>query len=76
MDRTKLKLANRLSDFIETYRTTISRYCQNDNNNDFDVGKLGCALRDIRELAPQSSEVIKEAINSAFRSVEKEFDEL
>ena len=48
MDRTKLELANRLSDFIETYRVTISRYCENNNNNDFDAGKLGCALRDIR----------------------------
>lgn len=76
MNRTELKLANRLNDFIETYRTTISRYCQNNNNNDFDVGKLGCALRDIREFAPQSSEVIKEAIKNAFQSVEKEFDAL
>ncbi len=75
MDRTKLKLANRLSDFIETYRITISRYCEN-NSNDFDAGKLGCALRDIREFAPQESGIIKDVIKKAFRSIEIKFDEL
>lgn len=76
MDRTKLKLANRLSDFIETYRITISRYCENNNNNDFDAGKLGCALRDIREFAPQESGIIKDAIKKAFRSIEIKLDDL
>lgn len=76
MDKTKLEMANRLSDFIETYRTTISRYCENNNNNDFNEGKLGCALRDIRKFAPNCSEVIKDAIQDAFRCIEKEFDVL
>lgn len=76
MDRTKLKLANRLSDFIETYRITISRYCENNNNKDFNERNLGCALRDIREFAPQESDAIKKAIENAFHSVEKDFDAL
>lgn len=68
-----LSRANKLDNFIESYKVVIERYCNGMSVND---SRLGCALIDIDNYAPKESTDIKNAIKKAFDSIQKEFDEL
>lgn len=69
MTEEKLYRANKLNNFIESYKVVIERYCNGMSANE---GILGCALIDIDNYAPKESTDIKKALNS----IKKEFDEL
>lgn len=73
MTEEKLSRANKLKNFIESYKTVIERYCNGMSAND---SRLGCALIDIANYAPKESTDIKNAIKKALNSIQKEFDEL
>lgn len=73
MTEEKLSRANKLKNFIESYKNVIERYCNGMSVND---SRLGCALIDIDNAAPKESTYIKNAIKKALNSIQKEFDEL
>lgn len=73
MTEEKLSRANKLNNFIGTYKVVIERYCDGMSANE---RKLGCALIDIDNYAPKESAGIKNAIKKALNSIQKEFDEL
>lgn len=73
MTEEKLSIANKLNNFIESYKVVIERYCNGMSVND---SRLGCALIDITKYAPKESADIKNAIKRALNSIQKEFDEL
>lgn len=73
MTEEKLSRANKLKNFIESYKTVIERYCNGMSVND---SRLGCALIDINNDAPKESTDIKNAIKKALNSIQKEFNEL
>lgn len=73
MTEEKLSRANKLSNFVESYKVVIERFCNGMSAND---SILGRALIDIDKYAPKESAEIKNAIKKALNSIQKEFDEL
>lgn len=73
MTEEKLSRANKLNNYIESYKVVIERYCKGMSVNE---SRLGCALIDIDNYAPKESTDIKNAVQKAFDSIQKEFDEL
>lgn len=73
MTEEKLSRANKLNNFIESYKVVIDRYCNGMSAND---SMLGRALIDIGNYAPKEFTEIKNAIKKALNSIQKEFDEL
>lgn len=73
MTEEKLSRANKLSNFVESYKAVIERYCNGMSANDSILGRV---LIDIDKYAPKESADIKNAIKKALNSIQKEFDEL
>ena len=59
MTKEELSRANKLSNFVESYRVVIERYCNNMQANECTLGR---ALIDINNYAPKESDDIKNAI--------------
>lgn len=73
MTEERLSRANKLSNFVGSYKEVIDRYCNDASVNEY---RLGGALIDISTYAPKESADIKNAIKKALNSIQKEFDEL
>lgn len=73
MTEEKLSRANKLSNFIESYKIIIEKYYNGMSTNDSNLGR---ALIDIDKYAPKESTAIKNALKNALNSIQKEFDEL
>ena len=69
MTEEKLSRANKLNNFVESYKVVIERYCNGMSANE---NMLGRALIDIGNEFTD----IKNAIKKALNSIQKEFDEL
>ena len=74
MDKKVFERADKLNHFLMEYTEVIKLYCgysKGCNYND-----MAYVLRDIDAINPELSKDIKKAVQNAFDSIQKEFDEL
>lgn len=74
MDIEVFERADKLNHFLMAYQEVIKLYCgysRGCNYND-----MAYVLRDIDAINPELSKDIKKAVQKAFDSIQKEFDEL
>lgn len=74
MDKKVFERADKLNHFLMAYPEVIKLYCgysRGCNYND-----MAYALRDIDAINPELSKDIKKAVQKAFDSIQKEFEEL
>lgn len=74
MDKKVFERANKLNHFLIAYPEVIKLYCgysKGCNYND-----MSYVLKEIDAINPELSKDIKKAVQKAFDSIQKEFDEL
>lgn len=74
MDKKVFERADKLNHFLMAYPEVIKLYCgysRGCNYND-----MAYVLRDIDAINPELSKDIKKAVQKAFDSIQKEFEEL
>lgn len=74
MDKKVFEIAYKLNHFLTAYKETISFYCNYSNGCNYN--DMAYVLRDIDAINPELSKDIKKAVQKAFDSIQKEFDEL
>ena len=74
MDKELFKRAEKLNHFLAAYKETINLYCNYSNNCNYN--DMAYVLKDIDAINPELSKDIKKAVQKAFDSIQKEFDEL
>lgn len=74
MDKKVFERADKLNHFLTAYPETIKLYCNYSNGCNYN--DMAYVLRDIDAINPELSKDIKKAVQKAFDSIQKEFDEL
>lgn len=74
MDREVFERADKLNHFLTAYKETIKLYCNYFSGCNYD--DMSYVLKDIDAINPELSKDIKKAVQKAFNSIQKEFDEL
>ena len=74
MDKKVFERADKLNHFLTAYKETINLYCN--YSNDCNYNDMSYVLRDIDAINPELSKDIKKAVQNAYDSIQKEFDEL
>lgn len=74
MDKKVFERADKLNHFLMAYPEVIKLYCGYSKGCNYD--NMAYVLRDIDAINPELSKDIKKAVQKAFDSIQKEFDEL
>jgi hypothetical protein len=74
MDKNVFERADKLNQFLTAYKETVNLYCNYSNGCNYN--DMSYVLRDIDAINPELSKDIKKAVQKAFNSIQKEFDEL
>lgn len=74
MDKKVFERADKLNHFLMAYPEVIKLYCGYSKGCNYD--RMANVLRDIDAINPELSKDIKKAVQKAFDSIQKEFDEL
>ena len=74
MDKKVFERADKLNHFLMAYPEVIKLYCG--YSKDCNYAEMAYVLRDIDAINPELSKDIKKAVQKAFDSIQKEFDEL
>lgn len=74
MDKKVFERADKLNHFLMAYPEVIKLYCGYSKGCNYD--EMAYVLRDIDAINPELSKDIKKAVQKAFDSIQKEFDEL
>lgn len=74
MNKEVFKRADKLNHFLTAYKETTNFYCNYSNGCNYN--DMAYVLRDIDAINPELSKDIKKAVQKAFDSIQKEFDEL
>lgn len=74
MDKKVFERADKLNHFLTAYKETTNFYCNYSNGCNYN--DMAYVLRDIDAINPELSKDIKKAVQNAFDSIQKEFNEL
>lgn len=74
MNKKVFERADKLNHFLEAHKETINLYCNYSNGCNYN--DMSYVLKEIDAINPELSKDIKNAIQKAFDSIQKEFDEL
>lgn len=74
MNKEVFDRADKLNHFLTAYKETINLYSNYSNGCNYN--DMAYVLRDIDAINPELSKDIKKAVQKAFDSIQKEFDEL
>lgn len=74
MNKEVFKRADKLNHFLTAYKETTNFYCNYSNGCNYN--DMAYVLRDIDAINPELSKDIKKAVQKAFDSIQKEFNEL
>lgn len=74
MDKKVFERADKLNYFLMAYPEVIKLYCGYSKGCNY--AEMAYVLRDIDAINPELSKDIKKAVQKAFDSIQKEFDEL
>ncbi len=74
MDKKVFERADKLNHFLMAYPEVIKLYCGYSKGCNY--AEMAYVLRDIDAINPELSKDIKKAVQKAFDSIQKEFDEL
>lgn len=74
MDKKVFERADKLNHFLTAYPEVIKLYCGYSKGCNY--ADMAYVLRDIDAINPELSKEIKKAVQKAFDSIQKEFDEL
>ena len=74
MNKNVFKRADKLNHFLEAHKETINLYCNYSNGCNYN--DMSYVLKEIDAINSELSKDIKKAVQKAFDSIQKEFDEL
>lgn len=74
MDKKVFERADKLNHFLTAHKETFDLYCNYSNRCNYN--DMSYVLREIDAINPELSKDIKKAVQKAFDSIQKEFDEL
>lgn len=74
MDKKVFERANKLNHFLTAHEETINLYCNYSNGCNYN--DMSYVLKEIDAINPELSKDIKKAVQKAFDSIQKDFDEI
>ena len=74
MDKNVFERADKLNQSLTAHKETINLYCNYSNGCNYN--DMSYVLKEIDSINPELSKDIKNAVQKAFDSIQKEFDEL
>ena len=74
MDKKVFERADKLNHFLEAHKETVNLYCNYSNGCNYN--DMSYVLKEIDAINTELSKDIKKAVQKAFDSIQKEFDEL
>ena len=74
MDKNVFERADKLNHFLTAHKETINLYCNYYNGCNYN--DMSYVLKEIDDINPELSKDIKKAVQKAFDSIQKEFDEI
>ena len=74
MDKNVFERADKLNHFLTAHKETINLYCNYFNGCNYN--EMSYVLKEIDTINSELSKDIKKAVQKAFDSIQKEFDEL